>query len=63
MHLARKLLHTHALAPYFDGDRLPGPDVKKDDEWLAYARQYGSTAYHLTGMVRMGSGKRQDVRR
>ena len=54
MHLARKLLHTQALAPFFDGDQLPGPDVRTDDEWLSYARQYGSTAYHLIGTARMG---------
>jgi choline dehydrogenase len=54
MHLARKLLHTEALAPFFDGDQLPGPDVRTDDEWLSYARQYGSTAYHLIGTARMG---------
>jgi choline dehydrogenase len=28
--------------------------VRTDDEWLAYARQYGSTAYHLIGTCRMG---------
>jgi choline dehydrogenase len=54
MHWARRLLHTHALAPYFDADALPGPDVRTDDEWLDYARQYGSTAYHLIGTARMG---------
>lgn len=54
MHLARKLLHTGALAPFFDRDELPGPDVRTDDEWLDYARQYGSTAYHLIGTARMG---------
>ena len=54
MHWARKLLHTNALAGYFDGDALPGPDVRSDDEWLGYARQYGSTAYHLIGTARMG---------
>jgi choline dehydrogenase len=54
MHWARKLLHTQALAPYFDTDALPGPDVHTDDEWLDYARQYGSTAYHLIGTARMG---------
>ena len=54
MHLARRLLHTHALAPFLDGDELPGPHVQTDDEWLNYARQYGSTAYHLIGTARMG---------
>jgi choline dehydrogenase len=54
MHWARRLLHTNALAPYFDTDSLPGPDVRSDEEWLDYARQYGSTAYHLIGTARMG---------
>jgi choline dehydrogenase len=54
MHWARRLLHTQALAPYFESDALPGPDVHTDDEWLNYARQYGSTAYHLIGTARMG---------
>ena len=52
--LARKLLHTPELAPYFDGDALPGPEGRSDDELLDYARQYGSTAYHLIGTARMG---------
>lgn len=54
MRLARQLLHTKALAPFFDRDELPGPDVHTDDEWLDYARQYGSTSYHLIGTARMG---------
>jgi choline dehydrogenase len=54
MKLARRLLHTPELAPYFDGDTLPGPDVQTDDELLDYARHYGSTAYHLIGTARMG---------
>ncbi|MSO99999.1 MAG: choline dehydrogenase [Acetobacteraceae bacterium] len=54
MKLARKLLHTQALAPYFDCDELPGPGVQSDDEWLDFARQYGSTCYHLIGTARMG---------
>jgi choline dehydrogenase len=54
MRLARHLLHTQALAPFFDRDELPGASVQTDDEWLHYARQYGSTAYHLIGTARMG---------
>ncbi len=54
MRLARQLLHTQALAPFFDKDELPGPNVHTDDEWLDYARQYGSTSYHLIGTARMG---------
>ncbi len=54
MKLARRLLHTPELAPYFDRRRAAGPEVQSDDEWLDYARQYGSTAYHLIGTARMG---------
>jgi choline dehydrogenase len=54
MKQARDLLHTRALAPFFDRDELPGPAVHTDGEWMDYARQYGSTAYHLIGTARMG---------
>ncbi len=54
MRLARKLLHTQALAPFFDRDELPASGVESDDEWLDFARQYGSTCYHLIGTARMG---------
>ena len=54
MKLARRLLQSPALARYFDGDHLPGPTVQRDDELMGYARQYGSTAYHLIGTARMG---------
>ena len=54
MRLARQLLHTPQLAPYFDGDMLPPAEVETDDELLDFARQYGSTAYHLIGTARMG---------
>jgi choline dehydrogenase len=54
MKLARKLLHTQALAPYFDRDELPVAGVSSDADWMAYAREYGSTAYHLIGTARMG---------
>jgi choline dehydrogenase len=54
MRLARSLLHTKALAPFFDRDELPTADCRTDDEWLDYARRFGSTAYHLIGTARMG---------
>jgi choline dehydrogenase len=54
MKLARALLHTAELAPYFADDQLPAPEVRRDDEFMDYARRYGSTAYHLIGTARMG---------
>ena len=46
--IARQLLRTRAMAPYFDGENLPGEAVSTDDEWLDYARRQGNTAYHLS---------------
>jgi choline dehydrogenase len=52
--IARQLLHTSALKPYLVEEVLPGPDVKTDADWLAYARERGGTAYHMVGTCRMG---------
>jgi choline dehydrogenase len=52
---ARRLCGAEALAPYRTIEMVPGPDVRTDDEMLAYARQNGSTVYHAAGTCRMGS--------
>jgi len=52
--LARRLLQTPELAPYFDRETLPGPALDSDDELLGFARQYGGTVWHLIGTARMG---------
>jgi choline dehydrogenase len=53
--LARELMASPALAPYFSHETLPGNQVRTDDELLDFARRRGSTAYHLVGSCRMGS--------
>lgn len=52
--MARRLLQTKALAPYFEAETLPGPTVSSDDEWLDFARRGGNTAYHMIGTCSMG---------
>lgn len=52
--LARRLLSTPALSAYHDGEELPGPGVESDDEILDFARQRGTTMFHLMGTCRMG---------
>ena len=52
--LARQLMASRAMAAYFEGEILPGPQVASDDELLDFARQRGSTAYHLVGTCKMG---------
>lgn len=54
MKLARKLFHTKPLAPYLDRETSPAADIQSDDELLDFARQYGTTVYHMTGTCRMG---------
>lgn len=54
MRLARKLMHSKPLAPYFDHEAYPGPKVQTDDEFLAVARERGTTTFHPAGTCRMG---------
>ena len=54
MRMARRLLRTPELAPFFDGEMLPGPLAEKDDELLDFARRYGVSSYHVMGTARMG---------
>jgi choline dehydrogenase len=52
--LLRRMLATPELAPFVDRETLPGPDVQTDDELLAFARENGTTTYHLIGTAKMG---------
>src|SRR5581483_10814449 len=55
MKLGRKLAAMPALKPYIAEEYRPGNDVKSDDEWLEFARNYGATIFHPVGTCRMGS--------
>ncbi len=54
MKLARRLMHTNAMAPYLEYEVYPGEDVQSDDELLEAARHYGGTTFHVMGTCRMG---------
>lgn len=54
MRLVRRMLGTPEMAPFLDGETLPGKDVRSDDELLDFAKKNGSTTYHLIGTARMG---------
>lgn len=58
--LARRLLETDPLKPYFVRRESPGTEIASDDEILDFARRKGSTVFHLIGSCRMG---RADDRR
>lgn len=55
--VARSILHSAPMAPYFQSEVVPGADAVSDDELLAFARAYGSTSYHMAGSCRMGPAK------
>lgn len=52
--LARKLMRTDAMAPFFAGELYPGDDVQSDEELLNTARERGTTTFHMIGTCRMG---------
>jgi choline dehydrogenase len=54
MKLARGLLQSRPLQPYFDHEDFPGPDVQSDDELLGAAKERGTTTFHPAGTCRMG---------
>ena len=51
---ARRLFAAPSFAPYIVEETFPGVSVERDDEIIAFARQYGNTVYHHTGTARMG---------
>lgn len=53
MKIARRLLRTKPLAPYFDHEIYPGEDIQSDDELMQIARERGTTTFHPMGTCRM----------
>jgi choline dehydrogenase len=51
---ARRLFETRPLARYLDAEVFPGTEVQSDDEWLAFAKQYGGSSNHAVGTCKMG---------
>jgi choline dehydrogenase len=54
MRLVRDWFNAPALKQFLVAETMPGPDVESDDEFLAYARQTGTTVFHATCSCRMG---------
>ena len=56
LRLTRGILGQAAFAPYDGGEFNPGPEVRTDDEIVAWARTTGETEYHPVGTCAMGTG-------
>jgi choline dehydrogenase len=54
MKLARRLLASKPLEPYYEREDFPGPDVQSDDELLGAAKERGTTTFHPMGTCKMG---------
>lgn len=54
MKLARSLLRSDPLKPYYDFETFPGPKVQTDEELLEAAKARGTTTFHPAGTCRMG---------
>ena len=54
MKVARRIVNNKALDRYRAFEMNPGDRYQTDDELLAFARQYGHTAYHVVGTCKMG---------
>ena len=54
MKLARRLLKSEPLSPYYDYEDFPGPGVQTDDEFLQAATKRGTTTFHPGCTCRMG---------
>jgi choline dehydrogenase len=52
--LARRMLQTPELSNWYAEETTPGTAVQSDDELLDYARQHGTTIFHLMGSCKMG---------
>src|SRR5262245_5123272 len=55
MKLARRLLASKPLEPYYEREDFPGAEVRSDEELLAAAKERGTTTFHPAGTCRMGS--------
>ena len=54
MKLARRLLKSEPLSPYYDYEDFPGPDVQTNEEFLQAATKRGTTTFHPGCTCRMG---------
>jgi choline dehydrogenase len=54
MKLARRLLKSRPLEPYYAYEDFPGDKVQSDEDLLEAAKQRGTTTFHPAGTCRMG---------
>ena len=53
--LVQNILARDALKPYILAERLPGPDVRTEQEYFDFICMHSKTSHHCAGTCRMGS--------
>lgn len=53
--LTQRILAQDALKPYILAERLPGPDVRTDEDYFNFICVHSKTSHHCAGTCRMGS--------
>ena len=53
--LAREIMAQDALKPFVLAERLPGPEVRTEEDYFNYACAHAKTDHHPAGTCRMGS--------
>ncbi|MFC2969218.1 GMC family oxidoreductase [Acidimangrovimonas pyrenivorans] len=53
--LAQEILRQDALKPFVMAERLPGPEVRTDEDYFNYACANAKTDHHPAGTCRMGA--------
>jgi choline dehydrogenase-like flavoprotein len=57
LRLAREILRQPALKPFVMAERMPGDDVRTDEQLAEYAYRTCKTDHHPAGTCAMGSGE------
>jgi choline dehydrogenase-like flavoprotein len=52
--LTQEILAQEPLKPFIRAERLPGPDVKTDEDYFAFICAHSKTSHHCAGTCRMG---------
>ena len=53
--LVRRIANTPPLSTYVLDEFLPGPQVRTDEDWLAFCRELGDTVFHPTSTCSIGT--------
>jgi choline dehydrogenase-like flavoprotein len=53
--LAREIMQQPSLKPYVLAERLPGPDIKTDEQLFEYGCANAKTDHHPVGTCKMGT--------